>query len=83
MGMLEPFTVYTDSKAAYDICHRLCAAGSTKHINRRAYKMRELRGAGKIVLKLIATADNIADLFTKVWLRQPFEKLRAKVCTHS
>ena len=61
----------TDNKGAYDLCHR--------HIERKLYKMRELRGAGVVTVKYLQTDENTADLFTKVLQRQPFEKHRKVV----
>ena len=79
IDVCEPVEVYTDSKSAFNICHRVSAAQDTKHINRKVYKMREIRGSGRVVLKKIETEHNITDLFTKVLKRQVFEKFRAKV----
>ena len=36
--------VFTDSKAAYDLCHRLTTAQNSRHVDRKMFKMRELRG---------------------------------------
>ena len=47
--------------------------------DRRLYKMRELRGAGVVTVKYLQTAENTADIFTKVLQRQPFEKHRKVV----
>ena len=68
--------VCTDNKAAYDLCHRYTAAQHTKHIDRKMFKMRELRGAGIVEVKHIPGETNPADLYTKVLSRQPFEKHR-------
>ena len=38
--------------------------------------MRELRGAGRVVVRHIAGETNPADLFTKILSRQPFEQHR-------
>ena len=59
--------------------HRYTSAQHSRHIDRKLYKMRELRGAGVVTVKYVPTADNTADLFTKVLSRQPFEKHRRKV----
>ena len=32
-------SVFTDNKAAYDLCHRFTSAQNTKHIDRKLYKM--------------------------------------------
>ena len=54
----------------------LCSTGL---IDRKVYKMRELRGAGEVDVGLIPTERNPADLFTKILSRQPFEKHRKTV----
>ena len=41
--------------------------------------MRELRGAGEVVVNYVPTDDNPADLFIKILSRQPFEKHRNTV----
>ena len=74
-----PVEVETDNKGAYDLCHRYTSAQHSRHIERKLYKMRELRGAGKVTVKYLETKENTADLFTKVLDRQPFEKHRKVV----
>ena len=71
--------VKTDSKAAYDLCHRFTSAQNSRHVDRKVFKMRELRGAGRVVVRHIPGETNPADLFTKVLSRQPFEKHRKTV----
>ena len=41
--------------------------------------MRELRGAGHVIVDLIPTEDNPADIFTKVLDKTPFERHRKMV----
>ena len=43
------------------------------------FKMRELRGAGIVLLNHVPTELNPADLFTKVLGRQEFEKHRRAI----
>ena len=74
-----PVEVETDNKGAFDLCHRYTSAQHSRHIDRKLYKMRELRGAGLVTVKYIPTDENTADLFTKVLKRQPFEKHRKVV----
>ena len=74
-----PVEVETDNKGAYDLCHRYTSAQHSRHIERKLYKMRELRGAGVVTVKYLQTDENTADLFTKVLQRQPFEKHRKVV----
>ena len=71
--------VETDSKGAHDLCHRFTSAQHTRHIDRKLFKMRELRGARLVEVKHLGTDENSADMFTKVLTRQPFEKHRKYV----
>ena len=75
----EPVDVYTDNKAAHDLCNRFTTAQNSRHVDRKMFKMRELRGAGVVRVQHIPTEQNPADLFTKVLGRQLFEKHRATV----
>ena len=54
-------------------------AAHTRHIDRKLFKLREMRGAGIVKVQYIPTDENTADLFTKVLKRQPFEKHRKVV----
>ena len=74
-----PVEVCTDSKAAYDLCHRFTSAQNSRHVDRKLFKMRELRGAEVVVVRHIPGETNPADLFTKILTRQPFEKHRKVV----
>ena len=61
------------------MCNRYTTAQNSRHIDRKMFKMRELRGAGVVTVEHVATDKNPADLFTKVLSRQVFEKHRATV----
>ena len=74
-----PIEVETDNKGAFDLCHRYSSAQHSRHIDRKLFKMRELRGAGVVTVKYVPTDENTADLFTKILGRQPFEKHRKVV----
>ena len=52
--------VFTDSKAAYDLCHRFTMAQNSRHMDRKMFKMRELQHEGKVKVILVPTADNYA-----------------------
>ena len=81
IGHRQPGAIecYTDNKAAYDLCHRFTSAQNSRHIDRKMFKMRELRGAGIVTVAHVGTEFNPADLFTKILSRQPFEKHRKTV----
>ena len=72
--------VFTDNKGAYDLCHRFSSAQHSRHVERRLFKMRELRGAEVVTVTHMPGTDNPADLFTKILTRAIFEKHRAAVC---
>ena len=74
-----PIQCYTDNKGAYDLCHRYTSAQNSRHIDRKLFKMREMRGAGTVEVNHVSTEVNPADLFTKILGRQPFERHRASV----
>ena len=48
-------------------------------MDRKLFKMRELRGAGVVMVSHVPTELNPADLFTKVLGRQEFEKHRRAI----
>ena len=87
MGLLKtlgyeldgPVDVGTDNKGAYDLCHRFTSAQHSRHIDRKLFKMRELRGAGRVRVRYVPTNDNTSDIFTKIPSRQLFEKHRRTV----
>ena len=66
----------TDNKGAYDLCHRFTSAQHSRHIDRKLFKMREMRGAGDVVVKYVPTDENTSDIMTKVLSTQPFKKHR-------
>ena len=41
----------TDNKGAHDVCHRFSSAQHTRHIDRKLFKLREMRGAGLVTVK--------------------------------
>ena len=58
------------------MCHSFTSAQNSRHVDRKLFKMRELRGAGTVTVRHIPGESNPADLFTKILSRQPFEKHR-------
>ena len=74
--------VETDNKGAYELCHKYTSAQHTRHIDRKLFKLREMRGAGIVKVQYIPTDENTADLFTKVLKRWSLHcQMRAKfVC---
>ena len=86
-GMLEhigherdgAIAVGTDNKGAHDLCHRFTSAQNSRHIDRKLFKMREMRGAGIVTVEHVPTELNPADIFTKILSRQVFEKHRRTI----
>ena len=70
---------YTDNKGAHDLCHRYTSAQNSRHVDRKLFKMRELRGAGVVDVAHVPTEHNPADLYTKILGAQPFARHRAHV----
>ena len=62
-----------------DLCHRFTSAQHSRHIDRKLFKMRELRGAWRVRVRYVPTNDNTSDMFTKILSRQLFEKHRRTV----
>ena len=71
-----PIEVETDNKGAFDLCHRYSSAQHSRHIDRKLFKMREMRGAGEVEVRYLATDENTSDIMTKVLNTQPFKKHR-------
>mgnify|MGYP004289460777 CR=1 FL=1 len=71
-----PIDVATDSKAAYDLCHRFTSSQHSRHIDRKMFKMRELRFAGKVKVELVPTKDNASDMLTKALDEYTFARHR-------
>ena len=71
-----PVEVETDNKGAFDLCHRYTSAQHSRHIDRKLFKMREMRGAGEVEVRYLATDENTSDIMTKVLTTQPFKKHR-------
>ena len=74
-----PIDVGTDNKGAHDLCHRFTSAQNSRHIDRKLFKMREMRGAGIVTVTHVPTEINPADIFTKILSRQLFERHRRTV----
>lgn len=70
-------TAETDSKSAHDLCYRNSAGPSTRHVERRVFKMRELNRTKKVKVGLVPTHLMYADVLTKVLDIQAFRRCRS------
>ena len=79
LPIVKAIKCFTDNKGAHDLCHRYTSAQNSRHVDRKLFKMRELRGAGVVEVAHVPTEHNPADLFTKILGAQPFARHRATV----
>ena len=77
--MSEPPPLKMDNKSAIDLANNPEHHARTKHIDRRHYFIRECVENGRLRVPFVATADNIADFFTKPLMGKDFFRLRDKV----
>ena len=75
----DPIMIGIDNKGAVDMALDYRSGPRTKHIARRHLKIRELVAEAVVAVKRVATADNIADIFTKPLEKKQFEALRDKL----
>ena len=79
----EPPPLHMDNKSAIDLAYNPEHHARTKHIDRRHYFIRECVEDGKIRVPFVATADNVADFFTKLQPRDSFRKFRLLIMGES
>ncbi|KAG5463049.1 MAG: hypothetical protein BJ554DRAFT_2120, partial [Olpidium bornovanus] len=65
-------SVYVDNRAVIDITNRSTSSAHTKHIDVRHFFVRNQVIQGHIVVVPVATANNVADTFTKGLARPRF-----------
>ena len=68
-----------DAQNVLTISSNLVSSKNTRHITRRELIVREREIEGHLRLEKVGTDDNLADMFTKVLDRAPFEKFRRLV----
>ena len=75
--MSEASIIYEDNKACISISEGDTDKKRTKHIAKHFHFVKEKRAAGLVVLKYLATALRIADMFTKQIFPKHFERVYA------
>jgi Reverse transcriptase (RNA-dependent DNA polymerase) len=75
----SPTTIYADNTGANSLASGRAITQSTKHVNVHYHYARQAVAAGEIIVKRIATDDNIADIFTKDLERVEYVKLAGKM----
>ena len=61
----SPSELFTDSKSARDVSYNPEQHDRMKHVQRRHFFVRDMVESFEITVPYVATADNIADFFTK------------------
>ena len=77
--VLEPTDCSTDNKGAHDIAYNPEHHSRIKHISRRHFFVRDMVEKGELVVPLVKTEDNAADMFTKPLHGESFFKFRSTV----
>ena len=77
--LTHPSLLFCDNKGALDLVKNNVHHKRTKHIDRRHFFIRELVENHVVRVPYVSTDDNLADMFTKVLDRLPFEKFRRLV----
>ena len=69
----------TDNKGARDLSYNPEHHEKVKHIERRHFYIRELVEEQRLVVPYVATADNMADFFTKALPASTFYSMRNQI----
>ena len=72
----SPIDLFVDNKSAIDLAYNPEHHQRTKHINRRHFYVRELVEDLTIRVPFVASADNLADFFTKPLPAKSFIPMR-------
>ena len=71
-----PIEVGVDNSGAYNLCHRTTMGKNSRHVERKVFKMREMRAGGIVKLALVPTDEMVADILTKPLQDAAFTKHR-------
>jgi len=76
LNQLQPTECDIDNSSCINIAEDYASSNRTRHIARRHMRVREATHRGIMRVRLVASADNIADFFTKVLEKFLFQKHR-------
>jgi len=81
LGMPQegPTVIYEDNKACISYSKNNTNHDRTKHIDNRAYQLRDFVKSGNIKLVHVCTTDQLADMFTKHQLQHTFIRHRDRI----
>lgn len=72
----RPLVIHTDNKGAFDISKHATQHGKTRHFKLDSFWLREAIQEGELILKLVPSGSNLADVFTKIVTRDQFIRAR-------
>jgi hypothetical protein len=78
----QPTELYEDNKACYEFSKNNTCHDRTKHIDQRAYFLRELVKKGEIVVVPVKTKDQLADIMTKAQTIKLFKEQRDRIYSY-
>jgi len=76
LGQAHATVLSVDNKAVFDVSRNYTASKNHRHLDRRAFRVRDLCFADEIEIQLISTTAMVADILTKALDRVPFFKFR-------
>ena len=81
IGLEQPEAVRLDidCKPASDVAQDYSASTRTKHLERRDFRVREASFRNIVRIRRVPSAQNVADIFTKMFTAQSFRRLRGWV----
>ena len=74
-----PTAVCCDNKGVTDIARDPMSTNALKHVRRRHFFVRELQDAEEVLMVPVATAANVADVFTKALSEPRFASLAKRL----
>ena len=69
-----PIEVGTDNTGAYHLSNSTTTGQGSRHVERKVFKMRELKHNGIVKVIHVPTAENASDIFTKVLDTPTFQR---------